>query len=407
MRVTLEFPRMSWTFVLRSHEMESFRRCRRAWDLGARTRQNYVPIAPAHVFDLDKAIHDALAVYYFPAMDDWNRAIVRPLALQGFHRSMREQRALYELTASLTAEQEQEWREQIQLGETVLKGYFEWAATVDQFASIFADQDVWTHIPDPWTADDALAMPDGRSLRYFGRVDQVISDPNDEHWVVDHRISRHGWAETEELLLDLVTLSYVWALEICYPQLKIAGTIHNELRTHAGGEMRQAFQDSALDERDRLNMSRARHVSTRRSPATPIEDEPANRPWDDRPKGDQVGRTEIVKQEGNEQFRRTHIRRSRTAIESIGVQMAMQTLEMRQAEIRLYPNPSEKNCPNCAYRKPCIAMSAGFDPAPILATHYRKRSEEEFEEERLRWSSIRRRTPAAFGSTGWRSTPTP
>lgn len=398
---------MSWTFVLRPQEMESFRRCRRAWDLGARTRQNYVPITPVHVFDFDRAVHDALAVYYFPAMDDWNRAIVRPLALQGFHRSMREQRALYERAASLTAEQEQEWRERSALGETVLKHYFEWAATVDQFASIFADQDVWTHVPDPWSADDALAMPDGRPLRYLGRVDQLISDPNDEYWVVDHRITSHGWADTEELLLDMVTLSHVWALEICYPQLKIAGTIHNEIRTGTGDGVGPTFQNPGLDERDRLNMRRARHVSKRRSPATPIEGEPADPSWDDRPKGDQVGRTEIVKQEGNEQFRRTRIRRSRTAIENIGVQIAMQTLEMREQEVRIYPNPSEKNCPSCAYRKPCIAMSTGFDLDATLATGYRKRSEEEFEEERLRWSSARRRTPAAFGSTEWRSTPTP
>jgi len=79
---------MTWAYVLRPREMATYRRCRRAWDFGARIRQNYIPALPPRVFDFDKAVHDALAVYYFPAMDDWDRSIVRPLALKGFFRSM-------------------------------------------------------------------------------------------------------------------------------------------------------------------------------------------------------------------------------------------------------------------------------------------------------------------------------
>jgi len=35
-------------------------------------------------------------------MDDWDRAIVRPLALKGFLRSLEEDRARYEKSAPLT-----------------------------------------------------------------------------------------------------------------------------------------------------------------------------------------------------------------------------------------------------------------------------------------------------------------
>src|SRR5256885_13836089 len=91
---------MTWAYVLRPREMATFRRCRRAWDFGARIRRNFVPALPHRVFDFDKAVHDALAVYYFPAMDDWDRAIVRPLAIKGFLRSLEEDRARYEKTRS-------------------------------------------------------------------------------------------------------------------------------------------------------------------------------------------------------------------------------------------------------------------------------------------------------------------
>ena len=66
----------------------AFKRCRRQWDFGARERQNYEPARPAAVPDLDLAVRDALAVYYFPGMWDWQRSVVLPLVLQGFARSM-------------------------------------------------------------------------------------------------------------------------------------------------------------------------------------------------------------------------------------------------------------------------------------------------------------------------------
>jgi hypothetical protein len=393
---------MSWILVLQPEEMELFRHCRRAWDFSARTRQNYVPSMPTHVFDFDKAIHEALGVYYFPAMDDWDRAIVRPLAVQGFHRSMRHDRQTYETFTRLTAEQEREWREHLELGETVLGHYFAWAAAVDEFDSLFSAEDVWAPIPDPHNPGNDLRTPDGQAIRYFGRLDQLISDPNDEHWVVDHRIAWNDWQNTDELLLDVVSLSYVWALELSYPQLRVAGTIYNELRIDAqeGGGQTNNQHAFDLEERDKRNMARgARRVNLRRSAATPSESELIKSPQGDHVSSDQraADPTEVVKQEGNERFRRTRIRRSRASIENIGVQIAMQALEMRGPNISIYPNPSEKNCPSCAYRRPCIAINDGVDPAPILATHYRKRREEEFEQARRRWPSVRGGMPASLG----------
>ena len=79
-----------------------------------------------------------LAVYYFPAMDDWNRAIVRPLTLKGFERSMRETRASHEKWAPLTPEQEKTFEDNLVLGQAMLNNYFVWAAALDDFDSVFA-----------------------------------------------------------------------------------------------------------------------------------------------------------------------------------------------------------------------------------------------------------------------------
>ncbi len=224
---------MTWAYVLRPREMATFRRCRRAWDFGARIRRNYVPAVPHRVFDFDKAIHDALAVYYFPAMDDWDRAIVRPLAIKGFLRSLDEDRARYEQVVPLTPEQEDEWDEALERGTAMLTGYFAWAGPLDTFASIFSDQEYWAPIPDPANPGSDLVNAVGREIRYLGRIDQLFSDLNDEYWIADHRIVGNEWENDDQLLLDLEGLAALWATEQTYPQLRIAGTVYNELRVDA------------------------------------------------------------------------------------------------------------------------------------------------------------------------------
>src|SRR4051794_26767202 len=63
---------MAWAYVISSSDRRSFKRCRRAWDMGSRLRPNYETIKPMQVFNFDRAIRDALAVYYFPGMWQWH-----------------------------------------------------------------------------------------------------------------------------------------------------------------------------------------------------------------------------------------------------------------------------------------------------------------------------------------------
>ncbi|MEN3336038.1 MAG: hypothetical protein V7641_5403 [Blastocatellia bacterium] len=97
-------------------------------------RQNYEPLKPTKVFNFNRAIRDALAVYYFPGMWEWNREIVLPLAREGFFKSMQQQRDRYVEHGKLTAEEEHEWNDRLELGEIMLNRYFAWAAARDRFS---------------------------------------------------------------------------------------------------------------------------------------------------------------------------------------------------------------------------------------------------------------------------------
>jgi len=65
---------MSTDYIIRPWERRLFLGCRRAWNFGAHERQGLEPAGPTGFIDLEQAVKDALAVYYFPGMWDWNRA---------------------------------------------------------------------------------------------------------------------------------------------------------------------------------------------------------------------------------------------------------------------------------------------------------------------------------------------
>ena len=98
-------------------------------------------------------------------MDDWNRKIVRPLALHAFRRKIKEHRASYELLGSLDDAEIALWTRYGALGERLLEHYFAWCATVDDFESgLLSDHELRAPVPDPSVAGRDLVAPDGRDF---------------------------------------------------------------------------------------------------------------------------------------------------------------------------------------------------------------------------------------------------
>jgi hypothetical protein len=333
---------VSVNYVARPWENKLFRRCRRAWNFAARERQDFEPIQPAQVFDFGEAIHDALDVYYFPGMWDWNRAIVRPLTIAGFEKSMRRQRGAYTQTGELSAEQLRDWEQHLELGTGILESYFDWARDVDRFTPIQVASQFDIAVPDPADPDSGLVTPAGRPLQYRVRIDLVVIDDHELYWLVEHRVvTGPQWPELDQLRLDEQALTRSWAWQLGF-LARIEGTIHNELRVAAPGAGRT-------------------EVDVRAVP----------------------GAGGITTQRSTESFRRTQIPRTELEIERHGIAVALELQDMTDPSLRIYPNPSWENCSSCLYRSPCLAMTQGVDERPILDVSYRKRVSGDFELGRL------------------------
>ncbi len=202
--------------VITASDREPFKRCRRAWDLGSPRRRDYELVEPSTCGVLDRAVRAGLAVWYFPGMWEWERAIVRPLALAGFEREMPDERA---------------WDAERAVGRRLLEQYFDWAPSVDDFSPVRVETDFRVRIPDPRQPDRDLADPSGEAIEYDGRIDMLVVDGDDTYWMVQHRTVVGEWAALHDLLLEERTTSFCWAWEQFFLGIRIAGVVYNELRT--------------------------------------------------------------------------------------------------------------------------------------------------------------------------------
>lgn len=362
--------------AVREDERTAFKRCRRQWDLGARSRQNLEALRPRQLYDLERAVHDALALWYFPGMWEWDRSLVLRFALEGFEKSMRTQLEASAARTQVTAEQEMAWGADRERGRQMLEHYFQWAPAVDAFTPVRVDTDFDVNVPEPGTPGFDLVGPRG-PIHYKGRVDLLVVDAFDAYWIVDHRVVDGGWEDLDQLLLDERGVGACWAWEIFYYGMQIAGTIHNELRLDASAPAPPAGRATGMPAAEGLSGRRRLYMQAAKLP------------------------DERVSVTGNDAFRRTRITRSRAELAACGVQIATEVRDMTSPTLAVYPHPSPAHCPSCAYQEPCRAMNQGVDPGPILARDFADRGPEEVEEGRLgavTWSMNRgARPPSNFG----------
>ena len=371
--------------VLTPSERAAFKACRRAWDLEARGRRNLEPAVYDRPLDADRLLRDALAVYYFPGMWDWSRAVVLPLVAQALEKAITRERE------HLAGRLPPDFVTRAAAMTELLEAYLAWAPSVERLAPVLVEADYEVDLRDPADADAGLITVTGDHVRYRGRVDLLAVDEHDAYWVLRHRVVDE-WTPLETLLRDEEALTACWAWENFYIGMTIAGTIHNELRLPPGPEpavkARPAPPAASGHERGGV----PQHEGSGGGRSIPQH----RRLYAE---ASEPGTPERVVLDEGPCFRRTWIRRSRPEVEQAGCQLASEALEIFAAGVAVFPSPSEASCSRCAFARPCLAMYEGRDPEAILASDFRARAPAELVEGRLggvSWSTGRGAAPPRF-----------
>jgi hypothetical protein len=379
--------------VMTAADRASFRRCRRQWDFGARTRQDLEPLRPA-LPDLDRAVRDALAVYYFPGMWDWDRGVRLPLVIQELERALDRQRQRGGGQAG------PHWQQALEAGRALLASYFAWAPGVDRFSPVLVETDFEADVLDPARPDAGLVTADGQVIRYAGRVDLMAVDARDAYWIVRHRVIDGDWPPTEQLVSDEEQVAACWAWEQFYLGMAVTGTIYNEVRRQPGTPAGRPAPGPGAARRPwwrPWSQAAARPAVRQHEPSGGGRSIPQHRRM--YAQASQPDRAEPVEQQIADGYRRTWLRRSPADVAAAGRRLGADLAEMARPDTGSYPEPSDRNCPPCAFLDPCRTLMDGHDAGPILRSGYRKRPPDRPEEGRLggrAWGTGRGAAPPRF-----------
>ncbi|MBV9641295.1 MAG: hypothetical protein JO330_17290 [Mycobacteriaceae bacterium] len=330
-----------------------FKRCRRQWDFASPNRRDLEPVGLADPA-VPAALTDALAVYYYPGTWDWPRELTYSLVHKALVRSLDEAGAM----------------DQLEAAGALLDCYDAWAQTVDDFAPMRIGHDLGALVPDPREPGRGLSTAEGSAVIYTCRVDLLAVDSADEYWVVRHQVV-DDWQDTAALVRDEEAVAACWAWEQDYLGMQIAGTMHNEVRV--GGPLdRPAAQPEgaprvvahpqpegtprAVAQHEPSGGGRSIPQHVRVSARTPAHRAHGANPTQQRTAG---------------VLRRTRIRRTRTEIDAVGRLIGAEALDMI-SDPAIYPTYAA-HCDVCAFRVPCLALTEGSDPQPLLANGFRRR----------------------------------
>jgi hypothetical protein len=374
-------------------------------------RQDLEPVRRPVVPDLDRAVRDALAVYYFPGMWDWDPGVRLPLVGQELDRALDRQRRRAGADAGPGDRADENrpdenrpdptWPRARDDGHALLARYLDWAPRTDRFAPVLVETDFEVNVLDPRRPDAALTAGHGEPIRYVGRIDMMAVDQHDAYWIVRHRVVGADWPPTEQLVADEETLTACWAWEQFYLGMAITGTIHNELRLTPGENNGENAPRRARKARWRWPRPRtpaaARPRVRQHEPSGGGRAIPQHRRMYAR--ATQPTRVEPVEQLTEDGFRRTWLRRTPADVAAAGRRLGQDVAEMAREDLDVYPEPDDVKCPPCPFLGPCLAMRHGEDEEPILRENYRKRPPEPPEEGRLggrAWGMGRGAAPPRF-----------
>ena len=320
-----------------------FKRCRRQWDFASPNRRDLEPVGlvdPA----LPAALKDALAVYYYPGTWDWPRDLTYSLVHKALARSLEEAGAL----------------DQLESGAALLDCYDAWAQTVDDFAPMRIGHDLDVLVPDPREPGRGLSTDDGSAVIYSCRVDLLAIDSADDYWVVRHQVV-DDWQDADALVRDELAVAACWAWEQDYLGMQIAGTIHNEVRVGGPHDRPAAHSEGpprAVAQCEPSGGGRSIPQHVRASARTSAQASRAQR----------ANRTE---QQTAGVLRRTKIRRTRDEIGAVGATIGAEAIAMFGGPA-IHPTYAA-HCDVCAFRVPCLALTAGSDSESLLAKSFRRR----------------------------------
>lgn len=333
-----------------------------------------------------------MEVLFDPAMWTWpDREVVGELAVKKFVDTCNEQRRNFLRDSgepSLEPAVHEDYNERVQLGVGMLRYFYreQLPKNPEGFRPIRVEVSFEVPIKHPgtgeplrckcdkcwdrWCASDdytGVQLKDnwkGLPVVYAGRIDCLMQDNYGDYWIVDWKTTRaiSGDDQDEFLMLDDQIGSYCWALREL--GLSVRGFVYHQ-------QKKGYPQPPTRNKVNRLGC----WYSVSKNQDTDYDTYLATVQAED-PQAYHSGAYDEfliwLRDNGPQYYRRWTIFKSDYELDEIGRNIGLETLDMLDPSLRIYPNTGRFGCSFCAFRQPCLGRFRGEDYEYTLATLFKR-----------------------------------
>ncbi len=354
---------------IHNSDIQFFKRCRRRWDYSSDLRRGFKPTEVVRPLDFGSAVHAGLQVYYDPAtwdlcLDGTTRPMIIANAIRAALDHIHATRARYVKLSGreLTEDELEEYREDLDLAEGMLRHYFGYVherGLDARFRPVAVEMGFELPILERELEYLRMFHPELARITFNGKIDLVVQDVHDgTYWTIDHKTAKTIRDKTNFLELDEQLPSYnaaLWARGF-----EVAGSMYSELM--------KAYPKPP----DRLlRPYKGRNFSTNKQQPTDYETTRAALVAAGEPLELYEDYLQYLRVEGVPFVQRTIISNSATEYRLLLQRIEAEAMDML-TEPRIYPSPALFGCDGCPFRPACVAENQGQDVDWVLNQHYKK-----------------------------------
>ncbi len=331
--------------IIRTSDRNTYRRCRRKWNLQHSSRGNLRSAEESGPFWLGSGFHFA--------MEDFH----------GYHHFQHPREALQ---AYATATQKtdlilpSDLDELLDLGQHMCDYYESWLETREPLNTLWINGEpqveVNFHIEipkehlEPFCPRAVLDLYD--KILYSMTLDRVTKDSYNRLWMQEYKSAKNfQWYHLDT---DGQVSAYNWGLTVKYPGYEIAGTIYQQFK-------KQIIQPPAF-----LSSTKMFSISKRQKTSYALYmsalrnlygTNPQRFPEPNRMFLEYLQEQET--QDSDDLIKRDYIERNATQIKNEYKKILMETSEMINPDTLLYPNPTRDCSWDCPFNAACIGIDSG------------------------------------------------
>lgn len=351
---------------IHTSERRSFRGCRRRWNWAY--RDGFMPEDKPKPLEFGIAFHKAMEVLYDPQL--WQETTFEDRLTRAIivfeNECLRQREEFLRITnqQNLDEAQGDDYQERIELGIGMLKHYVrDVQARFDGwFKPVATEISFEVPIGDPDSEDETLVCrnspacgqehdnygPDSHVV-YAGRIDLLVEDIRyGGYYILDWKTASSLSASEEFLQLDDQIASYCWALSLQLG-LDVRGFIYSEIRKDFPREPKVLKRVTKG-----CSFSTAKTQSTNIATFVPHVKEHDPIAYDEGKYDEYIAYLKSI--EEGQYHQRFVIVKSTTELKNIGRNISLETADMVDPKLRIYPSVGKFMCSNCAFRQPCLGM---------------------------------------------------